>query len=98
MCYFRGMKSNAYRARLAAGITLTRIEGKDVLFSIKSGDSYGLNEVAARMLSLLLESDAASAAGQLASEYAAPESDIRADLDDLVGMLAEARLIDIIEQ
>jgi Coenzyme PQQ synthesis protein D (PqqD) len=92
------MKPNAYCAQLAAGITLTRIEGKDVLFSVKSGDSYGLNEVAAHMLSLLLETDAASAAGQLAAEYAAPEAEIREDLDELARMLAEARLIDIIEQ
>ena len=36
--------------RLAPGTTLTIVEGKDVLFSVKSGDSYGLNETAARML------------------------------------------------
>jgi Coenzyme PQQ synthesis protein D (PqqD) len=92
------MKPNAYSAQLAAGITLTRVEGKDVLFSVRSGDSYGLNEVAAHMLSLLLETDAASAAGQLAVEYAALEAEIREDLDELARMLAEARLIDIIEQ
>ena len=96
MCYFYGMKPNAYRAQLAAGITLTRIEGKDVLFSVKSGDSYGLNEIAARMLALLLESDAAAAAGQLTAEYAAPEAEIREDMDSLAKVLAEARLIDII--
>lgn len=90
------MNSTAYRAQLAAGITLTRIEDKDVLFSVKSGDSYGLNEIAAQMLSLLLASDAASACGRLAAEYAAPEAEIREDLDNLAKALAEAKLINII--
>jgi len=54
--------------RLAAGTTLTTIEGKDVLFSVKTGDSYGLNETAARMLRLGLEAELNETVNQLAAE------------------------------
>jgi hypothetical protein len=43
--------------RLAPGTTLTSVEGKDVLFSVKTGDSYGLNETAAGMLRVGCEAD-----------------------------------------
>lgn len=81
--------------RLAAGTSLTIIEGKSVLFSVKTGESYGLNEVAARMLELGLEGGLAYAAERLAKDYDAPVDEIRNDLDELARDLAQARLIQV---
>ena len=55
--------------RLAPGTTLTNVEGKDVLFSVKTGDSYGLNETAARMLRVGCEADLDEVVNRLAAEY-----------------------------
>jgi hypothetical protein len=79
--------------RLSPGITLTHIEGKDVLFSVHTGDSYGLNETAARMLRLALETDLDQAASKLAEEYGASRDEIRGDLDDLVAELTALKLV-----
>lgn len=81
------------RIRLSPGVTLTHIEGKDVLFSVHSGDSYGLNETAARMLRLALEADFDQAATKLAEEYGAPRDEIRADLDALVRELTQLKML-----
>ena len=45
------------RFRLVDGVTLNEIDGKTVLFSMKSGDSFGLNESATVLLKTLLDSD-----------------------------------------
>jgi hypothetical protein len=79
--------------RLSPGVTLTHIEGKDVLFSVHTGDSYGLNETAARMLRLALEADLDQAASKLAEEYGASRDEIRGDLDDLVTELTALKLV-----
>ena len=71
---------------------LTNVEGKDVLFSVKTGDSYGLNETAARMVRLALEMGLDGAVKQLAEEYGAPESELRGDLVDLLGELVQLKL------
>jgi hypothetical protein len=79
--------------RLSPGITLTHIEGKDVLFSVHTGDSYGLNETAARMLRLALEIDLDRAAARLAEEYGASQDEIRGDLENLVTELMTLELV-----
>lgn len=79
--------------RLSPGVTLTHIEGKDVLFSVHTGDSYGLNETAARMLRLTLETGLDQAASKLAEEYGASRDEIRGDLDDLVTELTALKLV-----
>jgi len=81
------------KIQLAPGTTLTRIEGKDVLFSVRTGDSYGLNETAARMVRLGIESGLDKAATQMAEEFSAEPSEIRADLDDLVKDLVQLKLV-----
>lgn len=83
----------SYRASLARGTTLTRIEGRDVLFSVRTGDSFGLNEVGARMLRHLIESGSAKAIDAVADEYAAPRQMIADDLDELVAELSRQSLI-----
>lgn len=84
------------RIRLAQGTTLTSVEGKDVLFSVRSGESYGLNETAARMVRLALDSGLDEAVAKLAEEYGAPPEEIRSDLLDLIGELVQARLAETV--
>lgn len=72
------------KVQLAPGTTLTSIEGKDVLFSVRTGDLYGLNETAARMLRLGIEVGLEEAANQMAEEYSVEPSEIRADFDELM--------------
>lgn len=81
------------RLRLSPGTTLTRIEGKDVLFSVHTGESYGLNETAARMLRFGLEENLDQAATKLAEEYGAAREEIRADLDELVRELTQLKML-----
>lgn len=80
------------RIRLAPGTTLTNVEGKDVLFSVRTGDSYGLNETAARMVRLAVESGLDDAATLLAEEYGVSRDEIRSDLDELVRELVHLKL------
>ena len=84
------------RIRLAQGTTLTKVEGKDVLFSVRSGESYGLNETAARMVRLALEMSLDDAAAKLAEEYGAPREELRVDLTELVGELVQLKLAEAV--
>ena len=77
--------------RLAPGTTLTNVEGKDVLFSVKTGDSYGLNETAARMLKLGLAADLDDAVNQLAAEYGVERGEIRGDFEELMTELVQLK-------
>ncbi len=79
--------------RLAPGTTLTNVEGKDVLFSVKSGDSYGLNETAARMLRLGLEADRDEIVNRLAGEYGVEIGEIQGDFEELVGELVQLKFV-----
>jgi VIT1/CCC1 family predicted Fe2+/Mn2+ transporter len=79
--------------RLAPGTTLTLVEGKDVLFSVKSGDSYGLNETAARMLRLGLEANLEEVVNRLAEEYGAERNEIREDFEQLVRELVQLKFV-----
>ncbi len=79
------------RLQLTPGTTLTLVEGKSVLFSVKSGDSFGLNETAAEMLKMAREEGLAKAAKRLAQDYDAPLEEIRNDLDELVGELVRLK-------
>ena len=82
--------------RLAPGTTLTNVEGKDVLFSVKSGDSYGLNETAARMLRLGLETDLDEVLNRLAAEYAVGRTEIQGDFEELVGELVQLKFVQLV--
>ena len=79
--------------RLAPGTTLTIVEGKDVLFSVKSGDSYGLNETAARMLRVGLEANLDDVVNRLAEEYGAERTEIRDDFEQLVHELVQLKFV-----
>lgn len=82
------------KIRLAHGATLTTVEGKDVLFSVRSGESYGLNETAARMLRLGLETDLSQAAATMAADYGIGREDILADLEQLVQHLIQLAMVE----
>ena len=75
------------RIQLTPGTTLTLVEGKSVLFSVKTGDSFGLNETAAEMLKLGMQDGLDEAARRLAQDYDAPVDEIRGDMDELVNDL-----------
>ena len=79
--------------RLAPGTTLTIVEGKDVLFSVKSGDSYGLNETAARMLRVGLEANLDDVVNRLSEEYGAEPTEIRDDFEQLVRELVQLKFV-----
>ena len=79
--------------RLAPGTTLTIVEGKDVLFSVKSGDSYGLNETAARMLRIGLEANLDEVVNRLAEEYGAERTEIREDFVQLIRELVQLKFV-----
>lgn len=72
---------------------LVAVEGKDVLFATRTGESYGLNETAARMLRLSLEMSLEQAATRLADEYGAPRTEILDDLTALVNELTALKMV-----
>jgi hypothetical protein len=80
------------RIQLTPGTSLTTIEGKSVLFSVKTGESYGLNETAGEMLRLSLERGMDEVAEQLAKDYGTTVDEMRSDLNELVQNLVEIKL------
>lgn len=82
--------------QLTPGTSLTIIEGKSVLFSVKTGASYGLNETAAQMLKLGLEGGLDHAAEWISQNYNAPIEEIRRDLDELARTLVQAKLVQVV--
>jgi len=82
--------------QLTPGTSLTTIEGKSVLFSVKTGESYGLNDMAAEMLKLCLEGGVDHAAERLAQDYNAPLEEIRNDINELTRDLVQAKLVRLV--
>lgn len=72
------------RYKLARGVSLTQIDGKSVLFALKTGDTYGLNASAGTFVEALVKSDFDGAVRACASAYDAPEAEIAADMRELV--------------
>lgn len=84
------------RIQLTPGTSLTTIEGKAVLFSVKTGESYGLNETAAEMLKLGLQGGIDHAVAWFAENYDVPAAEIRSDLDELASDLVRVKLAQIV--
>lgn len=82
--------------QLTPGTSLTTIEGKSVLFSVKTGESYGLNDMAAEMLKLCLEGGVDHAAERLAQDYNAPFEEIRNDINEFARDLVQAKLVRLV--
>jgi hypothetical protein len=72
---------------------LVTVEGKDVLFSTRTGESYGLNETAARMLKMSLEMGVEQVATELAQEYGAERTEILDDIGELVRELTRLKMV-----
>lgn len=79
--------------RLAPGVSMNEIEGKTVLFSIKTGDSYGLNASAAVMLRAVLERGFNGAKAHCEALFEVDPAELAADLSALVAELSSSRLL-----
>lgn len=84
------------RIQLTSGTSLTIIEGKSVLFSVKTGESFGLNETAAQMLRFGMEEGIDQAVARIAQDYNASEDEIRSDLDELTRDLVRIKMAQIV--
>jgi hypothetical protein len=80
---------------LASGVTITTIEGSEVVFSTRTGESFGLNETAGKMLRLSLDKDVEAAITSLALEYQVGEEELRDDVRELVEQLVDAKLVQV---
>lgn len=69
-----------------------------VALNLQTGTFHGLNTTAGRMVELVARAHRArDAVGQLAEEYGVPDERIAADLEDLLRLLVDRRLIEIDE-
>ena len=80
-------------ATLSKGISINTIQGKRVLFSLRNGETFGLNDTAAVFLEELLVKDFDAAVTTCATRFDAPREEIRADMTELVGELSNMGLI-----
>ena len=67
-----------------------------MLLSVKSGDSYGLNETAARMLRLGLEMTLDEAVDRLTAEYGVEREEIRGDFEELIQELVQLKFVQLV--
>src|SRR4051812_10977553 len=73
-------------------IWLRAADGSSRLFDLETS-SYGLNESATRMLDGILGGTTGETIQKLAREFQVDQTTIKTDLADLVGRLADSRLI-----
>ena len=78
---------------LAKGISMNEIEGKTVLFSIKTGDSWGLNETGAVLVRHLLDADVEATVAKYAEVFEVAPEVIEADLRELITELSHQGLL-----
>ena len=78
----------------APDVLAQTVAGESVLLDLRSQKYFGLNEVGTRVWDLLQQtSDVQSIRDRLLAEYAVPEAQLDADLDDLLERLAAAGLV-----
>ncbi|MBK6694883.1 MAG: PqqD family protein [Myxococcales bacterium] len=82
-------------AKLAKGVSLTEIEGKAVLFAMRTGDTFGLSETAAVFLRALLKGTFESAVVAVTDSY---DADPKAVGDDMRELLAELERMKLLER
>lgn len=79
---------------VAPGLASADLGGESVVLDPVSGRYFGLNEVAARILSLVGEPRRLDQVVEvLAAEYDAPPGRLRADAEQFLGMLASRGLV-----
>lgn len=81
-----------FKLKLDALVVIQQIDGQDVLFSKKTGDFFGINESAAFMLKILIDTDFQSAIRQASSSFNVDQETISSDLMELVDSLVESKL------
>ena len=82
------------RIRAPDDVLVQMLEGEAVLLNLNTESYFGLDEVGARMWTLLTESDSIQTAYEvLVEEYDVTPEQLRADLTDLIDRLAEQGLI-----
>lgn len=75
------------------GVSLNEIDGKTVLFSLKTGDSFGLNESAAIMLKKVIDDGFSAALDACAELFEADRAIIETDLRELLAELEGNQLL-----
>ena len=82
------------RIRAPDDVLVQMLEGEAVLLNLNTESYFGLDEVGARMWTLLTESDSIQTAYEvLVEEYDVTPEQLRADLTDLIDRLVEQGLI-----
>ena len=81
-----------FKLKLDALVVIQQIDGQDVLFSKKTGDFFGINESAAFMLKILIDTDFQSTIRQASSSFNVDQETISSDLMELVDSLVESKL------
>jgi hypothetical protein len=82
------------RVTVPKDVLVRILDGEAVLLNLDSESYFGLDEVGARMWTLLTESDSIQTAyDALLEEYDVEPEQLRADLTDLIDQLAQHGLI-----
>ena len=89
-------RDDAAAVTMPSHVVTRALEDESVLLNLKSETYFGLDAVGTRMLEVLQSAKSVSdAVTQLASEYDAEESTIRADLQSLLERLVENGLVEL---
>ena len=79
---------------LSPEVLFQELDGQSVLLNLQDEHYYGLDDVGSRAWQLLAEGrEMDSVVQDLLAEYDVDEADLRRDLADLIGKLAEAGLV-----
>ena len=82
------------RIEIPDGVLVRELQGEAVLLNLDSECYFGLDEVGTRMWQALASAQTtAGACEALVAEYDVEPETLRADLDHLVGQLAQAGLV-----
>lgn len=80
--------------QIAKDVLFQTVADEAVLLNLADNHYYGLDDVAARMWALLMESgDAETVVQQMLAEYEVDERTLRQDLNALLAQLEERKLI-----
>ncbi len=82
------------RVTLPEGVLVRELDGESVVLDLKSEKYFGLDEVGARMWTVLVGAESIQAAYEsLLAEYDVEADRLRADLEKLIGELVENGLL-----
>ncbi|MGE0039649.1 MAG: PqqD family protein [Vicinamibacterales bacterium] len=81
------------RVEVRPDVVFRALGTEAIILNLDSGVYFGLNEVGARIWTLLLEHDLAATVATLTAEYDAPAADIERDVLALVDQLVAKGLV-----